>query len=80
MTKRRRCGCVEQFKGLNCPACYGSGQIPPVENIRVMFAEADLRDVLTACEKATWRVSPRILTKLHIALVEVPSRRKVWKR
>jgi protein gp37 len=24
-----RCGCVEQYKGLNCPACHGTGRIQP---------------------------------------------------
>ena len=28
---RRKCGCPEQHKGMWCPACAGTGSIPPPE-------------------------------------------------
>ena len=28
--KRMPCGCPEQFRGGWCPACHGTGQVPPV--------------------------------------------------
>ena len=29
LVNTRKCGCVEQYKGLWCPACHGTGMIPP---------------------------------------------------
>jgi hypothetical protein len=29
-TARRRCGCPEQYRGGHCPACRGTGWIPPL--------------------------------------------------
>ena len=28
--EHRRCGCPEQYKDMDCPACRGTGLIPPV--------------------------------------------------
>ena len=28
-TTQRKCGCPEQHKGRYCPACHGTGWIPP---------------------------------------------------
>lgn len=30
MSEHRRCGCPEQYKGRDCPACRGTGLVPPV--------------------------------------------------
>ena len=30
MTEHKRCGCVEQYHASDCPACRGTGLIPPV--------------------------------------------------
>lgn len=30
LKEHRRCGCPEQYKGMDCPACRGTGLIPPV--------------------------------------------------
>lgn len=30
LREHRRCGCPEQYAGRDCPACRGTGLIPPV--------------------------------------------------
>ncbi len=55
-----------------CPTCLGSVEIPPQGHIVIAFAIADLRDVLSACEKAGWRISPLVLSKLRAALADGP--------
>ena len=32
---RRRCGCPEQSYGRWCPACHGTGQIPPLPHAAI---------------------------------------------
>lgn len=41
MNKHRRCGCPEQYKGRDCPACRGTGVIPPVtwEEYQALLSE-----------------------------------------
>jgi len=38
---RKRCGCPEQYKGRWCPACCGTGLIPPVSHVPISLLPDD---------------------------------------
>jgi len=42
--EHRRCGCPEQYKGRDCPACRGTGLIPPVTRDEWVRSEHDLHE------------------------------------
>ena len=50
MIDHQRCGCPEQHKGLDCPACRGTGLIPPVartewDALRAQVAELEVENI-----------------------------------
>jgi len=47
-TEHRRCGCPEQYKGIDCPACRGTGLIPPVTRAEWEKVQAELAAIKAA--------------------------------
>ena len=53
--EHRRCGCPEQYKNLDCPACRGTGLIPPVTR-EEWLSVVRVADAAKACvQNPAWR-------------------------
>ncbi len=68
MNYHNKCGCVEQFHGLDCPACKGTGVTPPITYAEFLEMEDRVRrlhDLERAFEKFPFTAGQRKLMDKH---------------
>lgn len=67
--KHGRCGCVEKFHGLDCPACHSTGICPPIsyeEFLKMMECVRRLHDLEKGIEKFPFTISQRKLLAKYL--------------